>query len=145
MQMRDELFTDERFADMFPHVSQLAESPWRLALVTVMQFAENLTNRQAVDAVRARIDLKYTLSLELTDAGLDISVLREFRKRLMVHSALRGGVLSDMFSIQIAVLIIAVLTVFSGLITAIYLPETARLSGVPVTASKPSPTSQDIA
>ncbi|MBC8100295.1 MAG: IS5/IS1182 family transposase, partial [Armatimonadetes bacterium] len=48
MQMRDELgtlFSDEQFMDLFPQVGQLAESPWRLALVTVMQFAENLTDR----------------------------------------------------------------------------------------------------
>ena len=59
MQMRDEpgtLFEDEQFADLFPNVGQRAESPWRLALVTVMQFAENMTDRQAADGVRGRID-----------------------------------------------------------------------------------------
>ncbi len=59
MQMRDELgtlFTDEQFVDLFPNVGQPAESPWRLALVTVLQFAENLTDHQAADAVRGRID-----------------------------------------------------------------------------------------
>jgi transposase len=45
--------------------------PWRLALVTVMQYAEGLTDRQAADAVRTRIDWKYALSLELTDTGFD--------------------------------------------------------------------------
>ena len=34
-------------------------------------------------AVRARIDWKYALSLELTDAGFDDSVLSEFRSRLL--------------------------------------------------------------
>lgn len=90
MQMRDELgslFHDEQFVDLFPNVGQLAEAPWRLALVTVMQFAENLTNRQAADAVRGRIDWKYALSLELTDAGFDASVLSEFRSRLVQHEA----------------------------------------------------------
>jgi transposase len=90
MQMRDELgtlFSDEQFTDLFPNVGQLAESPWRLALVTVMQFAENLTDRQAADAVRARIDWKYALSLELTDEGFDFSVLSEFRTRLLSHDA----------------------------------------------------------
>jgi len=53
-----------------------------LALVTVMQFVENLSDRQAADAVRSRIDWKYALSLELTDAGFDFSILSEFRKRL---------------------------------------------------------------
>ena len=90
MQMRDELgtlFSDEQFVDLFPNVGQLAESPWRLALVTVMQFAENLTDRQAADAVRARIDWKYALSLELTDEGFDFSVLSEFRTRLLSNDA----------------------------------------------------------
>jgi transposase len=90
MQMRDELetiFTDEQFVDLFPNVGQPAEAPWRLALTTVMQFAENLTDRQAADAVRGRIDWKYALSLELTDNGFDFSVLSEFRSRLVAHSA----------------------------------------------------------
>ncbi len=90
MLMRDELgtlFSDEQFTDLFPNVGQLAESPWRLALVTVMQFAENLTDRQAADAVRGRIDWKYALSLELTDAGFDFSVLSEFRIRLLSKGA----------------------------------------------------------
>jgi transposase len=90
MQMRDELgtlFSDQQFTDLFPNVGQLAASPWRLALVTVMQFAENLTDRQAADAVRARIDWKYALSLELTDEGFDFSVLSEFRQRLIAKGA----------------------------------------------------------
>ncbi len=90
MQMRDELgtlFSDEQFSDLFPNVGQLAEPPWRLALVTVMQFAENMTDRQAADAVRARIDWKYALSLELTDDGFNFSVLSEFRQRLLAHGA----------------------------------------------------------
>jgi transposase len=90
MQMRDELgtiFNDEQFVDLFPNVGQLAEAPWRLALVMVMQFAENLTDRQAADAVRGRIDWKYALSLELTDVGFDASVLSEFRSRLVQHQA----------------------------------------------------------
>ncbi len=90
MQMRDELGTmyqDDQFADLYPNVGQLAEAPWRLALVTVMQFAENLTDRQAADAVRGRIDWKYALSLDLTDEGFDFSVLSEFRMRLLDQGA----------------------------------------------------------
>lgn len=90
MQMRDELgtlFSDEQFADLFPNVGRPAETPWRLALVTVLQFAENLTDRQAADAVRGRIDWKYALSLELTDVGFDFSVLTEFRSRLASSGA----------------------------------------------------------
>jgi transposase len=64
-----------------------AEAPWRLALVTVLQFAENLPDRQAADAVRGRIDGKYLLGLELTDPGFDASVLCEFRARLVAGTA----------------------------------------------------------
>ncbi|HZA25932.1 MAG TPA: IS1182 family transposase, partial [Dehalococcoidia bacterium] len=64
-----------------------AEAPWRLALVTVMQFAENLSDRQAADAVRSRIDWKYTLGLELSDPGFDHTVLCAFRDRLVEGGA----------------------------------------------------------
>jgi transposase len=90
MQMRDELgsiYTDDLFADLYPADGQPTISPWRLALVTVMQFAENLSDRQASEAVRSRIDWKYALSLDLTDAGFDYSVLSEFRTRLVAGDA----------------------------------------------------------
>ncbi len=86
MRMRDEigaLFTDEEFAPLFPTRGRAAESPWCLALVSVMQYVEGLSDRQAADAVRARIDWKYSLSLELADPGFDASVLSEFRTRLV--------------------------------------------------------------
>jgi transposase len=86
MAMRDTLgaiFEDEDFAHLFPRRGQPAMAPWRLALVTIMQFAEGLSDRQAADAVRARIDWKYALSLELDDPGFDTSVLSEFRSRLL--------------------------------------------------------------
>ena len=56
---------------------------FRLALITVWQFLEELPDRQAADAVRGRIDWKYALGLELTDPGFDATVLCEFRKRLV--------------------------------------------------------------
>jgi transposase len=90
MLFRDELgtvFRDEQFASFYPRRGQPAETPWRLALVTIMQFAENLTDRQAADAVRSRIDWKYALGLELSDAGFHYSVLCEFRSRLMSGQA----------------------------------------------------------
>lgn len=90
MQMRDVLgtfFIDDQFIDLYHAEGQPAYAPWRLALVSVMQFAENLTDRQAADAVRSRIDWKYALSLELTDEGFDFSVLSEFRQRLLEHEA----------------------------------------------------------
>jgi transposase len=92
MQMRDELGTlyeDQDFQDLFPSRGQPAQAPWRLALVTLMQYGEGLTDRQAADALRTRIDWKYVLSLELTDTGFDFSVLSEFRGRLLAHGAKR--------------------------------------------------------
>ena len=86
MKMRDELGTlyqDEMFATLFPKDGQPALAPWRLALVTIMQFAEKLSDRQAAHAVRARLDWKYALGLELEDRGFDFSVLSEFRSRLI--------------------------------------------------------------
>jgi transposase len=59
----------------------------RLALVTILQFREQLSDRQAAGAVRARIDGKYLLGLELSDAGFDFSVLSEFRDRLLAGRA----------------------------------------------------------
>ena len=84
--LRDELgplYRDEDFSALFPSCGQPALSPWRLALVTILQFRENLSDRQAAEAVRARIDWKYLLGLELDDAGFDFSVLCEFRARLI--------------------------------------------------------------
>lgn len=90
MKVRDELGTiyqDEQFAPLFPTRGQPAEAPWRLALICVFQFIEGLSDRQAADAVRSRIDWKYALGLELTDPGFDFSILSEFRTRLLA-----GGV-----------------------------------------------------
>lgn len=58
-----------------------------MALITIFQFLENLSDRQAADAVRARIDWKYALGLDLTDAGFHFSVLTEFRARLVAGGA----------------------------------------------------------
>ncbi len=90
LSLRDELgvfYTDAQFADLFHTRGQPAEAPWRLALIIVLQFAENLTDRQAADAVRSRIDWKYLLGLELTDPGCDHTVLSEFRGRVVAGSA----------------------------------------------------------
>jgi transposase len=56
-------------------------------LVTIMQLVENLSDRQAADAVRGRLDWKYALGLELSDPGFDASVLSEFRTRLIAGQA----------------------------------------------------------
>jgi len=88
--MRDELgivWEDEDFAGLFPRHGQPALAPWRLVLVTVMQLAEGLSDRQAADVVRSRIDWKYALGVELEDPGFDFSVLSEFRSRLLEGGA----------------------------------------------------------
>lgn len=90
VQMRDvrgSIYSDEQFADLFATRGRPVVPPWRLALVTVMQFAEGLSDRQAAEAVRVRIDWKYALGLELANPGFDYSVLCEFRVRLVRGSA----------------------------------------------------------
>ena len=74
--LRDEfsiIYQDDDFGGLYPSQGQPALTPWRLALVTVFQFLENLSDRQAADAVRARIDWKYALGLKLTDPGFHFS------------------------------------------------------------------------
>lgn len=88
--LRDELdaiYQDEQFLTCYPKTGQTAEQPWRLAMMSVIQYMENYTDRQAAEALKTRIDLKYALSLELTDPGFDFSVLSEFRSRLQAHGA----------------------------------------------------------
>jgi len=79
------LFADPEFAALFPDNGQPAVSPVRLILMLslILQFMEGLSDRQASDAVRSRIDWKYILCLELSDPGFDYSVLCEFRARLV--------------------------------------------------------------
>ena len=84
--LRDQLgtiFQDEDFAALFPACGQPSLPPWRLARLTMLPCRETLADRQAAEAVRARIDWKYLLGLELTDPGFDCSVLSDFRARLL--------------------------------------------------------------
>ena len=73
-----ELFRDEDFADLFPQRGRPALSPTVLALVSILQFAEGLSDRQAALAARPRIDRKYAFGMELEAPGFDQSVLSEF-------------------------------------------------------------------
>jgi transposase len=79
------LFEDESFAEAFPARGRPAISPGALALVSVLQYAEGLSDRQAADQLRARMDWKYLLGLELDDPGFDFTVLGDFRARLIEH------------------------------------------------------------
>ena len=86
LRLRDELgvfYSDCDFDNLYSIYGQPGYAPWRLAMVLVMQFLENLSDRQAAEAVRGRIDWKYALSLELTDPGFDFTILSEFRERLI--------------------------------------------------------------
>src|SRR5689334_14829965 len=88
--LRDRLgpvFDDAGFADLYPRRGQPGYTPWRLALVTLLQFREGLSDRQAAEAVRARIDWKYLLALDLADAGFDHTVVCEVRARLLAGDA----------------------------------------------------------
>ncbi|RME34525.1 MAG: IS1182 family transposase [Deltaproteobacteria bacterium] len=86
MRLRDELgvvYRDHDFAELFSTQGQPGVSPALLAMVIVMQYMEGLSDRQAADAVRGRIDWKYALGLALDDAGFDFTVLSTFRQRLL--------------------------------------------------------------
>jgi transposase len=83
------IFQDQDFTTLFSDRGQPGQAPFRIALVTILQFIEGLSDRSAVDAVRGRIDWKYLLCPELDDPGFDHSVLCEFRARLLEGGAER--------------------------------------------------------
>ncbi|MGW0695959.1 transposase [Streptomyces sp. NPDC002738] len=78
----DGLFSDEDFTAWYPRDGRPGLSPAQLATVCVLQYALNLSDRHAAEAVRCRIDFKYALGLELEDPGFHHSVLSDFRDRL---------------------------------------------------------------
>jgi transposase len=77
------IYEDDDFADLFPKRGRGAHAPWRLALITVLQAGENLSDAQAVMMMQTRLDWKYALSLPLDDEGFDVSLLSDFRQRLV--------------------------------------------------------------
>jgi transposase len=76
------LWGDEDFLDWYPRDGRPGLSPAQLATVCVLQFLLDLSDRQAAEAVRCRIDFKYALAMELDDPGFHHSVLADFRDRL---------------------------------------------------------------
>lgn len=89
-QLRDALgpiYSDEQFVHLFPTRGRPAEAPWRLAMVTVLQAIEGLTDRQAAAYVHSRVDWLYALALPLDDPGFDYSILSDFRQRLLSAQA----------------------------------------------------------
>ncbi len=90
MQLREALgpmYSDESFAHLFAKRGRSAYAPWRLALVTVLQVLEGLTDRQAAEAVRTRIDWLYALALPLDDPGFEYTILTDFRQRVLAAEA----------------------------------------------------------
>jgi len=85
VEVRDRLgqwLADEDFAAAFGVRGRPGWAPSRLALVTVLQRAEKLTDRLAAEAVRIRLDWKYLLGLPVDDPGFDHTVLAEFRGKV---------------------------------------------------------------
>ncbi|WP_431914939.1 IS1182 family transposase [Nonomuraea jabiensis] len=78
----DGLWRDEDFAEWYPRDGRPGLSPAQLATVCVLQFLLDLSDRQAAEAVRCRIDFKYALAMGLDDPGFHHSVLADFRDRL---------------------------------------------------------------
>jgi transposase len=92
IRIRDELgcwYEDGDFAAVYPVRGRAGISPAQLAVVTVLQFTENLTDRQAAVEVRGRVDWKYCLGLELEDGGFEFTALNGFRDRLVAGGAER--------------------------------------------------------
>jgi transposase len=92
IRIRDELgswYEDAGFAAVYGVRGKPGISPAQLAMVTVLQFTGNLTDRQAADAVRGKIDWKYCLGLELAGDGSEFTALNGFRERLLAGGAER--------------------------------------------------------
>jgi transposase len=81
------IFTNPDFADLYAHRGHPAEAPARLALVLVFQQIEQLGDAEAAEAVRARLDWKYALALDIDDPGFDATILGDFRTRLLTAGA----------------------------------------------------------
>src|SRR5947209_10571017 len=62
MRLRDRLgtlFEDADFHALYSQRGQPAQAPWQLILVTIMQYMDNLSDRQAVEALRIRLDWNF--------------------------------------------------------------------------------------
>ncbi|NTV64792.1 MAG: IS1182 family transposase [Oscillochloris sp.] len=81
------IFTNPDFADLYAHRGHPAEAPARLALVLVFQQIEQLGDAEAAEAVRARLDWKYALALDIDDPGFDATILGDVRTRLLASGA----------------------------------------------------------
>jgi transposase len=80
-------YDNAAFADLYHAEGAPALPPVDLLFVLAFQGLEDLSDRQAAEAVRVRLDWKYALHLPLDYAGFDFSVLSDFRARLLAHDA----------------------------------------------------------
>lgn len=80
-----EILGEGSLAGMYSHTGRGGINPVLLSFVLVLQFLENLSDRQAAEMARLRMDWKYALRQELTWSGFDYSSLCNFRKRLYAH------------------------------------------------------------
>jgi transposase len=90
MHLRDALgpiYQDEDFLRVYPKWGKPSYSVWRLALITILQTIEGLTDRQAAQAMEIRLDWRYALSLPLSYSGIDFTILSDFRERLVSNGA----------------------------------------------------------
>lgn len=65
----------------------LANSLWPYALATILQYWEDLTDFQMVNATRTRLDLKYAMHLTKDFPGIDPTALCAFRQQLRSNQA----------------------------------------------------------
>ena len=89
----DGLWADEDFAGWYPRDGRPGISPAQLATVSVLQFLLDLSDRDAAEAVRCRIDFKYALGLDLSGASIS-ACWGDFRDRLLKDG--RAGRLLDL-------------------------------------------------
>lgn len=81
------VFSDMNLDAVAATDAPLADSFWPYSLATVLQYLEDLTDRQMANATRTRVDLKYALHLPLIFPGIDPTVLCRFRQRLVLNQA----------------------------------------------------------
>jgi len=81
------VFCDANLDSVVATDASLADSFWPYSLATVLQYWEDLTDRQMANATRTRIDLKYALHLPLIFPGMNPSALCRFRGQLQHNQA----------------------------------------------------------
>jgi hypothetical protein len=84
---RGPIVANEEGAPLLPSCGQPGRSPWRLAVVTWRPVRENRADRQAAEAVRARLAWQDLRGLERTEPGCDFAVRSACRDRVLAGRA----------------------------------------------------------